>query len=43
MVKSKVKVKFNGRPAQYIFDPELDLLEESTKHDHYYEWVNALK
>ena len=42
MVKSKVKVQFNGEPSMYIFDPELDLLEESKKHDRYYEWVNKL-
>lgn len=43
MIKSKIKVGFNGAPAIYIFDPEIDLLTESNKHKRYYEWVNKLE
>lgn len=42
MIKSKVKVSFNGQPETYVFDPELDLLEVADSDKPMHEWVNAL-
>jgi hypothetical protein len=42
MIKCKVKVSFNGMKSQYIFDPNIDLLSESKKHDYYYQWVEPM-
>ena len=41
-VKCKIKVKFNGKPSTYIFDPELDLIEASEKHESINDWINQL-
>ena len=41
-VKCKIKVKFNGKPSTYIFDPELDLIETSEKHESINDWINQL-
>lgn len=39
MVKSKVKVIFNGTDSQYIFDPDTDLLEVSKSNESLHTWV----
>ena len=39
MVKSKVKVQFNGCPSQYIFNPEHNLLEMYSKYEYFDSWI----
>jgi hypothetical protein len=42
LVKSKIKVEFNGLPGVYIFHPDIDLLTESEKHDSFNDWITPL-
>lgn len=39
MVKSKVKVQFNGCPGQYIFNPDDDLLKMHANHKYFDSWI----
>ena len=40
--KISEKIQFNGKPSTYIFDPELDLIETSEKHESINDWINQL-
>lgn len=42
-VQVKLKVSFNGRPAQYVVDPELDLYKEEYHPWGKNEWIEELK
>lgn len=42
MVKSKVNVTFNGSDPVYVFNPNLDLLEEYKKNESFNDWINPL-
>ena len=42
MVKSKVKVTFNGSEPVYVFDPNLDLLQEYNNNESFNDWINPL-
>lgn len=39
MVKSKVKVTFNGTKPSYIFDPTIDLIQGSKSYKYFDEWI----
>ncbi|MFT5858530.1 MAG: vitamin K-dependent gamma-carboxylase [Flavobacteriaceae bacterium] len=42
LVKSKIKVQFNGLPSMYVFDPNTDLLKEPKKHKSINDWIIPL-
>lgn len=42
MVKAKVKVGLNGRDAQYVFSPDIDLLKQDYKHFTRNQWIADL-
>jgi vitamin K-dependent gamma-carboxylase len=42
MIKSKILISFNGLEPTYLFDPELDLLENSEKYESVQKWMNPL-
>lgn len=42
-VRAKVQVSFNGRAAQYVVDPELDLYKTTYKPWGRNEWIEALE
>ena len=39
MIKCKIKLSFNGRPSEYLFNPDDDLLEGAKKYDSYNDWL----
>lgn len=41
-VKSRIKVSFNGLPAQYVFDPELDLIAASLRKKSINDFIEPL-
>ena len=42
MVKSKIKVQFNGLPSLYIFDPNADLLKIAQNDESVNNWITPL-
>ncbi len=42
-VRARVKVRFNGRPAQWMVDPETDLARETYRHWGRNEWILPLQ
>ena len=42
LVKSKIKVQFNGLASMYMFDPNTDLLKEPKKHKSINDWIIPL-
>lgn len=41
-VKARINVEFNGRSAVDIFDPDVDLISESKKHESINDWINPI-